>query len=727
MKADDQLNQIPGEETNQEEITQTVETTETENSDLQTPVASIEAEISGDIQEETQDTTEVLIAEEPATATFEGPVEVAETAEPTAEIIEPDAVAEVTGTQAEVEKPVAELVETTSITEVAETAADVGEVTVPAIIAIVEGVKSHAHEEEVEEDEVAEAIEIDFNHLTREELVEALRNLVAEDDINSIKKRVSLIKIAFTNNLRKDHDIHIELHDENKEMEVKPVEEEEVVKNFNEVFEIYRLKRQRFLEDQEKQKFVNLEQKKLILEDLKNLIDSGETLKKTYDEFRSLQAKWKSIGQVPKNEINNLWQNYHFLQEKFLDKVRINKELRDLDLKKNMEAKLELCEKAEELLLENSIIKSFRQLQKLHETWKEIGPVPQDKRDELWERFRIATDKINERRKEHYSKLEEEQGGNYLAKKVLCEKAEALIAVEYKSVKEWQDSSHQVEELLKLWKTIGPAPIHQNEEIWERFRTGLSAYYSAKKDFFGALKEEQVNNYNLKLDLCIQAEALKSSTEWKKTTQELINLQNEWKKIGPVSRKHSDKIWKRFRSACDEFFNKKGEFFSNIDASETENLRLKEELVQKIENYEYTENKPENLEILKGFQREWTEIGHVPMNQKERIYNEFRMAINNQMDKLKINRSEIQAGHFREKYEQLKSGPNARKVISSEKSFLIGKRSKLEEEIKLLENNMGFLADSKNAQILKAEFEKKIIKAKEEIDLLSAKIKILAE
>ena len=589
----------------------------------------------------------------------------------------------------------------------------------------------HSEDEEEEEDDEHEHedVEEDYNSKTREELVTILEETVRDEDVLKIKNKIALIKVAFhkieKEEQNKKHDVDSEVDDE-KESAEEPVKVvDEIEKRFNDAFAIYRTNRKKFLEEQEKLKQQNLEAKKVILEELKTLIDSEDSLKKTYDEFKTLQEKWREIGMVPKSEVNNLWQNYHFYVDKFFDKVKMNKELRDLDMKKNLESKIELCEKAEELLLETSILKSFKELQNLHHKWKEIGPVPQDKNDEIWERFKATTEKINERRREHYNKLQEEQQNNLLAKTALCEKAEELLTVEYNSIKEWQAATEQISELLKVWKTIGRAPRKHNDEIWDRFRGSLNTFYAAKKEFFQKIKEEQVNNYNLKLDICAQAESMMDSTDWRKTTRDLINLQKEWKAIGPVPRKHSDKIWKRFRAACDTFFNRKSEFFANIDKHEAENKKLKEELILKVENYEFGDDKNENLNILKEFQREWTGIGHVPMKDKERLQSEFRAAINKKLDKLKISHTEIQTMNYKQRFENIENNPDKRRILNNERHFLVNKSKKLEEEINVWENNLGFLAASKKASLLKQEFEKKIEKAKGEVELLKAKIKFL--
>lgn len=580
---------------------------------------------------------------------------------------------------------------------------------------------------ELEEPE-AEQVETveDYKTFSREELVNILEEIVREGEINAIKKKVALIKVAFLNiNKEEQQKKYNEFVAGGGDKNKFDTTEDNIEKKFNEAFAIYKAKRQRFLEEQDKIKLQNLETKKIILEELKALIDSEETLKNTYDQFKSLQERWKEIGMVPKKELNNLWQSYHFYVEKFFDKVKINKELRDLDLKKNLEAKIELCEKVEELLLETSILKSFKQLQQYHQQWKETGPVPQDKKDEIWERFKSTTDKINQRRREHYAKFQEEQNDNLLAKTALCEKAEEILQKEFTTIKEWQDNTNEITELLKVWKTIGSAPRKHNDEIWERFKTSLDTFFSGKKEYFQKIKEEQLNNYNLKLDLCVQAEALKTSTDWRNTTQDLINLQKEWKSIGPVPRKHSDKIWKRFRAACDEFFNNKSDYFANIEKHEADNLKLKEELIKKVEEYKFGEDKNEIFDVLKGFQREWTDIGHVPIKDKGKVQNEFRNAVNKRLDKLKISKTEIQTINYKQRIEGMKDSPNTGKIMNNEKYFLSGKRKKLEEEIKLWENNIGFLAKSKKASLLKEEFEKKINKAKGDLEVLTAKLKLL--
>lgn len=590
-------------------------------------------------------------------------------------------------------------------------------------------VDHHDDDEDEDEEDHEPDEEVDYDTLSREDLVNRLEGLVAADDVNTIKSKVSQIKVAYLKKTKAEKEALIDKtftdeDDAEEKEETQPVEDALEVK-FNELFDIYKQKRAIYLENLEKEKAENLEKKKQILEDLKNLIASEETLKKTYDDFRALQEQWKEIGMVPKSEVNNLWQNYHFLVEKFFDKVKINKELKDLDLKKNLEQKIELCEKAEELLLETSIIKSFKELQRLHEQWKEIGPVPADKNEDLWERFKSTTDKINQRRREHYKQLQEQHDNNYEAKVALCEKAEELLPTEVKTIREWQNKTKQFNELFRVWKTIGPAAKKQNDEIWERFKGTLDSFFKEKKEYFGKLKEQQINNYNLKLDLCVRAEAIKDSDDWKQTTRDLINLQKEWKEVGPVPRKHSDKIWKRFRAACDEFFNRKSDHFSGIREEENENLKKKEELIRLVEETEFGSDRNENLNKLKDFQRRWTEIGFVPFKEKDRLQNTFRSAVDKQLDKLNISSTEISIENYKSKMEVLKGSSDGNRSLGRERNFIQGKINKLRDDIHVWENNIGFLADSKKASLFKDEFEKKINKAKKELELLEAKLKFI--
>jgi len=440
---------------------------------------------------------------------------------------------------------------------------------------------------------------------------------------------------------------------------------------------------------------------------------------------KQFQEQWKAVGPVPQAESTNLWQNYHFYIEKFFDIIRMNREMRMLDYKKNLESKLQICEKAESLLLEDSINQSFNELQELHRQWKEIGPVPDDKKEEIWERFKTASDQINQRRREHYDKMFAEEQNNYNAKVVLCEQAEELVAKPIEQVSEYNEVSDKLTELFTLWKTLGPAPAKLNDEIWMRFKSNLDKFFQQKKEYFQQIKDVQMQNYNQKLNLAIQAEGIADRTDWKQATDEILALQTEWKSIGATPRKYSDQVWKRFRAACDKFFEAKAKFFSNVQGEENENLQKKEELIQKILGYEFGEDRNANLDAMKAYQKEWLEIGFVPRADKDRIYTEYRNAINKRFAELKVGAEDIRHNRYQSRLDDIMRNPNADKLIDKEKNFLTTKLARLKDDIVLWENNLGFFSNSKNAEILTAEFRKKIESAKKEVADLEYKIKMM--
>ncbi|MBQ3355047.1 MAG: DUF349 domain-containing protein [Bacteroidales bacterium] len=581
-------------------------------------------------------------------------------------------------------------------------------------------------DEDLMEEEEAEEVELDIEGKTKDELAAMLEEIVQEPDVNKIKDKVTAVRVRFMQLNKEDMDKEYEAFLEGGgDKEAYQHEMDDAEKRFNAAFGIFKANRAKQNELLDAQKLENLAQKQAILEELKQLIASEETLKKTYDDFRVLQDKWKTIGQVPATENANLWNTYHFLVEKFFDKVNINRELRDLDMKKNLDAKIVLCEKAEEMMDEKSMAKAFKELQKLHEEWKEIGPVPQDKKDEIWERFKAATDKINAIRREHYSKIQEEQNANLETKTALCEKAEELLAEENTTINAWQKKSEELSELFKVWKTVGPAPKKQNEDIWARFKGTMDTFFAKKKEFFASLKDKQTENLERKINLCIEAEGLQESTEWKKATERFKKMQEEWKTIGPVPKRHADKIWKRFRAACDTFFSRKAEHFGGLKEEETANLAAKQAIIEEIKNFELKPSRAENMDAIKALQKRWIEIGHVPMKYKDSINTEYRNAVDALFDRMRNNQNEITTNEYKEMVELMKDDPESGDKMRREKTNLANKIQKLRDEISVLENNIGFFSNSKNSELMKAEYEKKINKAKNDLKVLEAKLKII--
>lgn len=568
--------------------------------------------------------------------------------------------------------------------------------------------------------------EVDYTAMDRERLLAAFNELM-NDDITRIRNRASAIRNQF-NILNKEVEkqaFEAFLAEGGNKEDYKPANDA-VADAFYKAYDTYRARRQKMQEQVEAQKAANLEAKKQILEELRSLIDKDEeTLKQTYDEFNAIQEKWKAIGEVPRDQMNDLWQNYHFLIEQFFNKVKINKELRMLDLKRNLEQKIQLCERAEELIVETSVVKAFKALQDLRAQWREIGPVPAEQNEETWQRFNNAANQIDERRHEYYEQRKEELDQNLLAKQALIEKATELTKEAPQSTKAWNDTTEALDELLKLWKSIGPVPREQNETVWNQFKGIIDKHYADKKLHFGQLRDEQAENYNKKLDLCLRAEAIAKREDWKKATEELLQLQTEWKSIGATSRKVSDKIWLRFRSACDEFFAKKGEFFKDIRSTENDNLSKKTAILEEIKAHQFGDNKDENLNAIKDFQRRWAEIGHVPMKEKDRVQKEYRSLINGIFEQLKISAREADENNYRERVRNHTSGDQH--FFNSEKNQLLNQIEKMRSDLKLWENNLGFLANSKQADLLKEEFEKKMQHTRQQIALLETKIRILDE
>ena len=494
---------------------------------------------------------------------------------------------------------------------------------------------------------------------------------------------------------------------------------------FKRMYAQYKGLRTEFLKHQELQKEQNLKQKQSIIEELKVLVEKQEDLNHTFPEFRALQARWKEVGPVPISNTKDVWDTYQHYVEKFYDYVKINNELRDLDFKKNLELKTVLCEKSEELLLEPSIISAFHRLQKLHDEWRESGPVAREHREQVWERFKTATSAINKKHQEYFEEQKLQQKKNLEEKALLCEKAEEIAAVKIEDANDWNKYSKEVENLQKLWRTIGFASKKENQKIYDRFRTACNTFYNTKRQFYSHFKQEMQENYDRKLALCEKAEALRESDEWRKTTDLFIELQRQWKEIGPVARKQSDVIWKRFRTACDAFFEQKSKHFQSVDGNYEENLKGKQALLEEINKFSPSENGAENLTALKDFQRRWAEIGFVPIKEKEKIQAAYRAALDVHFSALRSNEGERRFSKFKKRVEDMHSGGKPERAFRSEREKLVYKFRQMEADIAVWENNMGFFAKSKNADSLIADIEKKVAKAKEELQLLEEKIKLM--
>jgi len=593
-----------------------------------------------------------------------------------------------------------------------------------------EPVAEHQPDDQLSEDfhnlDDIELPPVDYSSYTKAELVETLGLIVDNRPPAEIREDVDRIKSLFYKKLRAEtEERKAKFLEGGGKIEDYKIYVDPLDHQVKELLEKYREKKTDYSKIQEAEKYENLKKKYEIIDKIKDLVNREESINKTFHEFRALQNDWHTTGVVPQNSLKDLWENYHHNVEIFYDYIKINKELRDLDLRKNLELKVRLCEKAEELLLEPNPINAFRLLQDYHNQWREIGPVPLESKNEIWERFKEATSKINKRHHEYFEKQKDDQHKNLEAKITLCEKVEEINLQELKNFRDFDEKADVVVDLQKMWRTLGFAPKKQNNKVYQRFREACDAFFEKKRGFYADNKEVQQNNLQLKTELCIQAESLQESTDWKTTSDALIKLQKEWKEVGPVPRKQSERIWKRFRKACDHFFNKKTEFFASLDTSYEDNLKAKTALITELETFDPGIDVQTAFERMKEIQRIWTDIGFVPFNMKEEINNRYRNALNKQFDRLKIGEDDKNILKYRTKLDNLKTNPKATRKVRNEREKFFTKIKQLEGDIVLWENNIGFFAKSSKADNMIKEVEEKIENAKKMIKILEEKVKMI--
>ena len=580
-----------------------------------------------------------------------------------------------------------------------------------------------AAEEEGEADaEALQAAASDrFVGKSKQELLELFARMLEEQPVQTLRRDVEALKVAFYKLRRAEVEAARRAFVEagGKEEEFTPAVDGSEAR-LKDLIREYRTRRDAFLANLEQEKEENLKVKLGIIEELKALVNSDETLNHTFTRFRELQQRWKETGPVPQQQVKDLWETYNLHVENFYNFIKINKELRDLDLKKNYEQKVALCEQAEALVLEPSIVEAFHKLQKLHDEWRETGPVANEYKEALWERFKEASSRINKQHQEHFEALKAEQVHNLELKEGLCVAAEELVAQPLTTLKEWNRANDRLLEIQKTWKTIGFAPKKDNNRIYERFRAACDRFFESKRQFFAGVKSEMEHNLQLKNEICAQAEALQNSEEWKKTTDELIALQARWKQIGAVSRRHSDAVWKRFRAACDHFFERKAAHFAGVDGEHEENLRRKLALLDEMAAADV---KAGGYEVIKDFQRRWGEIGFVPIKQKGAIQKRYKAAVDALFDALRGSERDRSMNRFREKVSSLKGAGDRR--LRSERERLYNKVRQMEQDIALLENNIGFFTKSKNADALVAEVKAKIERAKAEMAATIEKVRLI--
>ncbi len=483
---------------------------------------------------------------------------------------------------------------------------------------------------------------------------------------------------------------------------------EAVEQNFKAMYADYKKERAEFNKEQDARREENLAKKQAIIEELKALVEGQEDVSSQFPAFRELQNRWREAGPVPATAFRDINDTYQFYVEKFYDMVKINRDLRDLDFRKNLEAKQAFCEAAEKLADNENVVSAFHELQKLHEQWKEYGPVAKEYREDIWNRFKAATAVINKRYQAHFEGLKEQQADNLVKKTELCERTEAVAAREIKNTAEWNAASKEIEDIQAAWRHIGYATKKDNQKIYDRFRAACDAFYTRKREFYSGIKDSMNDNLEKKLSLIEQAEALKTSTEWKKATDQFIALQKQWKEIGAVPRKKSEALWKRFRAACDEFFtardaNAGGEndFYGN--------LRAKRKVVEDIQAYVSAGDAAADEAAMRAFQERWGAIGHVPFKEKDNVNKAYRDAMQDKFPSFGGQRGS--------------SAPRGGRAPRSPKDLLIEKYNKLQQNITTYENNIGFFSASKNSEPLIRQMEERIEQAKAELKELEAQIR----
>lgn len=485
---------------------------------------------------------------------------------------------------------------------------------------------------------------------------------------------------------------------------------------FKEIMSSIKEKRSVMAAEQEQEKEENLQKKLEILEKMKALTENTEDTGKIYNEFKQLQQKWNEIKQIPVGKINELWKTYQLYTEKFYDMVKLNNEFREYDFKKNLEQKTYLCEAAEKLAEEPDVVSAFHQLQKLHQEFRSIGPVAKELRESIWARFKAASSAVNRRHQQHFEALKEKEQNNLDQKTVICEIVESMEYDTFKTFADWEDKTQEILALQAKWKTIGYAPQKMNVKIFERFRAACDEFFKRKAAFFKSVKESMVENLEKKKALCEKAEALKDSTDWKETAEILTKLQKEWKNIGPVAKKHSDAVWKRFIGACDYFFAQKNKATSSQRSVEFENMAKKEEIIKQLAALDASGTTDETTsEQTRALMKEWNSIGHVPFKEKDRLYNEFHGLIDKLFDKLNISASEKKLSNF-------KSGLNKGDNLYRDREKLVRTYEGLKNDIQTYENNLGFLSSaSKKGNTLVTEITRKIERLKGEMELVLKK------
>ena len=562
--------------------------------------------------------------------------------------------------------------------------------------------------------------------LTKEEILAKLKEVVADVE-NVAKPEIDGLKQSFYKLHNAEQDAARKLFIENGGAAENFVPQtDSVEEEFKNIMSVIKEKRSALTAELEKQKEMNLQVKLSIIEELKELVESPDDANKSYTEFKKLQQQWNEVKLVPQAKVNELWKNYQLYVEKFYDLLKLNNEFREYDFKKNLEIKTHLCEAAEKLADEADVVSAFHQLQKLHQEFRDTGPVAKELRDEIWARFKAASTTVNRRHQQHFEALKEVEQHNLDQKTVICEIIEAIDYKELTNFASWESKTQEVIALQNKWKTIGFAPQKMNVKIFERFRKACDEFFRKKGEFFKTLKEGMNENLEKKRALCEKAEALKDSTDWKATADELTKLQKEWKTIGPVAKKYSDAVWKRFISACDYFFEQKNKATSSQRSVEQENLEQKKNIIEKLNAIDDQMDTEEATQLVRDLMKEWNGIGHVPFKEKDRIYKQYHSQVDKLFERFNISASNKKLSNFKSTISSIQEG--SPQALYREREKLVRAFDNMKNELQTYENNLGFLTtSSKKGNSLLTEINRKVEKLKADIELVKEKIKVVDE
>ena len=562
--------------------------------------------------------------------------------------------------------------------------------------------------------------------LTKEEILAKLKEVVADVE-NVAKPEIDGLKQSFYKLHNAEQDAARKLFIENGGAAENFVPQTDCVEEeFKNIMSVIKEKRSALTAELEKQKEMNLQVKLSIIEELKELVESPDDANKSYTEFKKLQQQWNEVKLVPQAKVNELWKNYQLYVEKFYDLLKLNNEFREYDFKKNLEIKTHLCEAAEKLADEADVVSAFHQLQKPHQEFRDTGPVAKELRDEIWARFKAASTTVNRRHQQHFEALKEVEQHNLDQKTVICEIIEAIDYKELTNFASWESKTQEVIALQNKWKTIGFAPQKMNVKIFERFRKACDEFFRKKGEFFKSLKEGMNENLEKKRALCEKAEALKDSTDWKATADELTKLQKEWKTIGPVAKKYSDAVWKRFISACDYFFEQKNKATSSQRSVEQENLEKKKAIIEKLNAIDDQMDTEEATQLVRDLMKEWNGIGHVPFKEKDRIYKQYHSQVDKLFEHFNISVSNKKLSNFKSTISSIQEG--SPQALYREREKLVRAFDNMKNELQTYENNLGFLTtSSKKGNSLLTEINRKVEKLKADIELVKEKIKVVDE